>query len=68
MILDCLFYCEIQFFLESPVYNAWNLSSLKMICGTNRETRRKEGMKEGRERKRKAESEKGERKRESPSS
>lgn len=39
-----------------------------MICGTNRETRRKEGMKEGRERKRKAESEKGERKRESPSS
>lgn len=46
------------------MYNVWNLSSLKMICGKNREIRRKEGMKEGRERKRKVESEKGERKRE----
>ena len=29
MILECFFYWEIKFSIGSPVYNAWNLSSLK---------------------------------------
>lgn len=29
MILECFFYWEVKFYVGSPVYNTWNLSSLK---------------------------------------
>lgn len=40
MILECLFYCKIQFFPESPVCNAWDSSSLKMLNEKNKEEKR----------------------------
>lgn len=66
MILECLFSCEIKFFLESALYNARILSRLKMTDEQNRETRKKEGRKKGK-RERKTGRVKGERKCESPS-
>lgn len=49
VVVLCFIFCQKQFFLEPPVYNAWNLSSLDTINGQNKEMIRKERREEGRE-------------------
>lgn len=47
MILECFFYWEIKFSIGSPVYNAWNLSSLKNDKWTKQRNKKGEGWEKG---------------------
>ena len=47
MILECFFYWERKFSGGSPVYNAWNLSSLKNDKWTKQRDKKGEGWEKG---------------------